>query len=154
VVKEYPRARPRNARRIVTTIAKLGKQGGEGASMSKIYDELRSAEQLRRASHVPAGVRIVGEISGSEDLTADGSIEGPVKLSNGILSVGESGSVKGNVAAKEVIVHGTVTGNVEADRVEIKPSGTILGDIVTSRIIINDGARCTGMVDVGEKRTG
>ena len=122
-------------------------------TMSKIYDELRDAEQVRHSgSHIRAGLRIIGEVSGKEDLLADGTIEGPVKLAEGVLSVGESGSVKGSVIAREVIVLGSVIGNVEArDRVEIRPSGSIIGDIVTSRIVIDDGAHCKGSIEVGRK---
>jgi len=122
--------------------------------MSKIYEELKSAKHAQGSSHIPAGLRIKGEISGSEDLIADGTIEGPVSLRGGILSIGETGSVKGNIVANQILVHGAVTGNVEArDRVEIRPNGSIIGDIVTSRIVIDDGAHCKGSIDVGSQRS-
>jgi cytoskeletal protein CcmA (bactofilin family) len=95
---------------------------------------------------------IKGEVSGGEDLLAEGTIEGPVNLTNAILTVGEKGGVIGNVSAKDVIVHGAVTGNVQArDRVEIKPKGSIIGDIITSRIVIDDGAHCKGSIEIGHK---
>jgi len=120
--------------------------------MSKIYDELKSAENGRRGSYLRAGLAIKGDISGNEDLVADGAIEGPVRLTDAKLSVGETGSVKGDVAATEIVVYGSVTGKVEArDRVEIKPSGSILGDIVSARIVIEDGAKCKGSIDIGRK---
>ena len=129
--------------------------------MSKIYDELKSAEQKNAeqskrgnggSSHITAGVTIKGEISGNEDVIIDGTIEGPVKLSDGILTIGKTGGVKGNVSAKEVIIHGSVTGNIDAQsRVEIKQTGQIVGDIVTSRIVIDDGARCKGAIEIGHK---
>jgi cytoskeletal protein CcmA (bactofilin family) len=120
--------------------------------MSKIYDELKNAEQSRRGSHIAVGLRIKGEISGNEDLLAEGTIEGPINLADGILIVGEKGGISGNIAAKEIVVHGTVTGNVEArNRVEIKPNGSITGDIVTSRIVIDDGAYCKGSIEIGRK---
>lgn len=118
--------------------------------MSKIYDELKSAEQARRGSHVGAGVQIKGEVTGSEDLVADGRIEGPVRLTDGTLSIGETGSVKGDVTAKQVVVHGAVIGNVEGrEKVEIRATGSIVGDIVTSRIVIDEGAQCKGSIDIG-----
>jgi cytoskeletal protein CcmA (bactofilin family) len=122
--------------------------------MSMIYDELKNAEQLRHGgSHIRAGLKIKGEISGTEDLLADGIIEGPVTLTGAMLRVGETGSITGNVAANAVVVHGTVSGNVEArDMVKIAPSGSITGDIVTSRIGVDDGARCKGSIDVGRKQ--
>ena len=121
--------------------------------MSMIYDELKKAEQLRHnGSHISAGVRIKGEISGSEDLVADGAIEGPVSLEGAMLSIGETGNVKGNIAAKTVVVHGAVNGNVSAtDLINVAPTGSIAGDILTARIAIEDGARCKGTIDVGRK---
>jgi cytoskeletal protein CcmA (bactofilin family) len=123
--------------------------------MSMIYDELKKAEEMRHNgghSHISAGVRIKGEVSGSEDLVADGAIEGPVSLAGSTLSIGENGAVKGNIAAKTVVVHGTVNGNVEAtDLIKVAPTGSITGDILTARIAIEDGARCKGAIDVGRK---
>jgi cytoskeletal protein CcmA (bactofilin family) len=122
--------------------------------MSKIYDELKNAEQTKRGpgSHILAGVTIKGEVSGNEDLIIEGTVDGPVKLTDGILTIGKSGGVKGNVAAKDVVIHGAVTGNIDAQgRVEIKPTGSIVGDIATSRIVIDDGARCKGSIEIGHK---
>jgi cytoskeletal protein CcmA (bactofilin family) len=122
--------------------------------VSKIYDELKGAEQMRSngQSHIHSGLTIKGEISGNEDLVADGNVEGPITLTDAILTIGESGSVKGNLAAKEIIVHGSVTGNVTArERVVISSKGSIVGDIVTSRIAIEDGARCKGSIEIGGK---
>ncbi len=120
--------------------------------MSKIYDEVKSAEQFRHASNISAGLRIAGQISGNEDLVVDGIVEGPVQLAEGTLTVGEKGTVKGNVIARETVVHGTVTGNVQArDRVEIKPSGSVVGDLTTSRITIGDGAYYKGSIEIGQK---
>lgn len=120
--------------------------------MSKIYDELKNAENERRGSYIGSDLVIKGEISGNEDLVADGAIEGPVRLTEAKLNIGETGSVKGDVAATEIVVFGSVTGKVEArNRVEIKPSGSILGDIVSARIVIEDGAKCKGSIDIGRK---
>lgn len=120
--------------------------------MSKLLDELKDAEQTRRGSYIRPGLTIKGEITGTEDLLNEGLIEGPVKLADAALSVGEEGSVKGDIAAKQVVVFGAVTGNVQAaERVEIKSSGSILGDIASARIVIDDGARCKGSIDIGRK---
>lgn len=124
----------------------------EAELMSKILDELKNAEQTRRGSYIRPGVRIKGEITGNEDLITEGAIEGPVKLTDATLSIGEAGSITGNVTAKEVVVYGSVAGNVEArERVEIKSSGSIIGDIASARIVIDDGARCKGSIDIGKK---
>jgi cytoskeletal protein CcmA (bactofilin family) len=121
--------------------------------LSKTYDELRRAEQSRHGgSVVVAGLRIRGQISGSDDLLVDGSVEGPIQLAEGMLTVGTKGTVTGDVAAREIVVHGSVTGNLHArERVEIKTSGSVAGDVVTSRIIIDDGAHYKGSIQIGQK---
>jgi cytoskeletal protein CcmA (bactofilin family) len=120
--------------------------------MNKTYDEIKSAEQFRQGSRISAGLRIAGQISGNEDLVVEGNVEGPVQLAEGTLTVGEKGTVRGDVVVREAIIHGTVTGNVQAhDRVEIKASGSVIGDLTTSRIIIGDGAHYKGSIEIGQK---
>jgi cytoskeletal protein CcmA (bactofilin family) len=60
--------------------------------------------------------------------------------------------VRGDVAVREVVVHGTVTGDLQArDRLEIKASGSVVGDVMTSRIVIDDGAHYKGSIEIGRK---
>jgi cytoskeletal protein CcmA (bactofilin family) len=110
--------------------------------LSKIFDELRSAESSRQnATIITAGLRIKGEVSGSEDLVVEGVVEGPIQLGNGTVMIGVKGKVIADISAREVIVHGEVKGNVTAqDRIEIRTNGSITGDVTTSRIIVEDGA--------------
>ncbi len=75
--------------------------------MSKTYDEVKSAEQFRHGRRMSSGLRIAGQISGNEDFVIEGKVEGPVQLAEGKLTVGEKGTVKGNVIARETVVHGT-----------------------------------------------
>jgi len=119
--------------------------------LNKINNDLKNAEQFR-ITNVAAGVRIKGEISGNEDLLVDGSIEGPVHLGDGQLTIGASGKLVGDIEAREVIVLGSVRGNVKArDRVEIKTEGSIVGDVATARIIIEDGAQFKGSIEIENK---
>ena len=118
--------------------------------MSKTYDEVKDVERFRNSSRILAGLRVIGQISGNEDLIVEGRIEGPVRLVEGILTVGKKGTVVGDVAVRETIIHGTVEGNVRAhDRVEIRPTGSVVGDVTTPRIIIDDGARYKGSIEIG-----
>lgn len=116
--------------------------------MSKASDELKRAH----GGSIAAGLHVQGQISGNEDLVVDGIVDGPIQLAGCSLTVGEKGKVTGDIAAREVVVQGSVTGNVQAsDRVEIKASGSIAGDIATARIIINDGAHFKGSIEIGTK---
>jgi cytoskeletal protein CcmA (bactofilin family) len=94
-------------------------------------------------------VVIKGELSGSEDLYLDGEVEGSVELQQHSLTVGPHGRVRANVHAREIIVHGKVDGNLRADeRIELKKSAILVGDIATQRIVIEDGAYFKGSIDI------
>jgi len=94
-------------------------------------------------------VVIKGEVSGSESLFIDGRIEGTVNFADSRVTVGRNGVVVANINAKEVVVMGTVTGNIRCtDRLDIRSEGSLTGDVVTPRICIEDGAMVKGAVEV------
>lgn len=100
-------------------------------------------------AHIGKSVLIKGELSGNEDLYIDGEIEGTVELKDHNLTIGPNGRVKANLNAKEVTVLGKVQGNVKAtDKLEIRKSGSLVGDIITARITIEDGAYFKGSIDI------
>jgi len=123
--------------------------------LSKIYDDLKLAEQFQRGSSVVnAGLRVKGEISGNEDLFVNGIVEGPIQLGEKILTVGPSGKLIANVVAREVIVFGEVKGNLVArDRIQIKKEGSVVGDLTTGRIVIEDGANFKGSIEIVRQAT-
>jgi cytoskeletal protein CcmA (bactofilin family) len=92
---------------------------------------------------------IKGEVSGSEDLTIEGQVEGKIELRDHILSVGSSGRVQAHIVAKAIVVHGQVTGNLTAaEKVDIRENGAVEGDIIAPRVAIADGAKFRGSVDM------
>ena len=92
---------------------------------------------------------IKGEVSGSEDLTIEGHVEGKIELRDHVLSVGSTGRVQAHIAAKSIIVHGQVTGNLTAaEKVDIRDKGSVEGDIVAPRVAIADGANFRGSIDM------
>ncbi|MSO19249.1 MAG: polymer-forming cytoskeletal protein [Acidobacteria bacterium] len=94
-------------------------------------------------------VIIRGDLSGSEDLFIDGQVEGTIELREHNLTVGPNGRVNAHVNAKEIVVQGAVKGNLRAaDRVEIRKSGSVTGDLVAARIVIEDGAFFKGSIDI------
>lgn len=100
-------------------------------------------------AHIGKSVLIKGELSGSEDLYIDGQVEGTIELREHNLTVGPNGRVNANVNAKEIIVQGSVKGNIRAaDRVEIRKSGSLVGDVVATRVMIEDGAYFKGSIDI------
>ena len=108
------------------------------------------------APRVPAwlgpGLKIKGEISGSEDLHLECKVEGPISLGDHRVTVGQNAHVSGEITATEVIVQGEVSGNLLAsERVEIKKNGSVKGDLMTARIVIEDGAYFKGAIEVSRK---
>jgi cytoskeletal protein CcmA (bactofilin family) len=92
---------------------------------------------------------VKGEISGNEDLVIDGSVEGLVQLDERKLTVGATAKVTADIIAREVVVYGTVKGNLRAkDRIEIKKDGSVNGDLTTARIMIEDGAYFKGSIEI------
>ena len=92
---------------------------------------------------------IKGEISGNESLYIDGRVEGSNTLKDHRVTVGRNGRVQSNISAREVVIMGKVTGNVEcSDRVDIRSEGSLTGDVVSQRISVEDGALLRGSVQL------
>jgi cytoskeletal protein CcmA (bactofilin family) len=95
---------------------------------------------------------INGELSASEDLTVEGCVEGKIQLSDHVLTVGSNARIKAQVTAKAIVVLGQVTGNLIAtEKVDIKESGSVEGDIVAPRVAIADGSHFRGSIDMQKK---
>ena len=111
-------------------------------------DTAKFNEPRNDMAHIGKSVVIKGELSGSEDLYLDGEVEGTIELSGNSLTIGPNGRVRANTNARDVVVHGKVNGNVRANRVELKKSALVTGDIITQRVIIEDGAFFKGGIDI------
>jgi cytoskeletal protein CcmA (bactofilin family) len=100
-------------------------------------------------AQIGKSVFIKGELSGSEDLYLDGHVEGSIALQGNSLTVGPHGEVKASVDAKGVVVQGKLEGNIQAsDRVDLRKSAVVTGDITAQRISIEEGAFLKGKVDI------
>lgn len=101
---------------------------------------------------ISKSVAIKGEVSCDEDLYIDGQVEGTIDPKGYRLTIGPNGSVKANITARAVVVQGRLEGNIQAsDRVDLKQSATVVGDIVTQRISIDEGVTFKGSVNVQPK---
>lgn len=102
--------------------------------------------------NIGKSIVIKGELSGSEDLTIEGHVEGTIQLRDHVLTIGPNGKIKAGVFAKSVIVLGEVTGNVTAsDKVDIRDNGSVDGDVIAPRVAIAEGAHFRGTVDMQRK---
>jgi len=103
----------------------------------------------RATARLGSSLHVKGEITGNEDLQIDGSVEGLIQLDERKLTVGATSKVTADVIAREVVVYGNVKGNLRAkDRIEIKKDGSVIGDLTTSRIMIEDGAYFKGSIEI------
>ena len=99
--------------------------------------------------NIGRSVFIKGELTGDEDLTIEGRVEGKIELKDHNLVIGPNGKINAEINAKNVTIIGSVVGNINAsDILEIKTSGSVMGDIKAPRISIADGAHFKGSVDM------
>src|SRR5713101_6125614 len=109
---------------------------------------------IRTPASLGPGLKIKGELIGHEDLKLEGKIEGAISLGGHRLNVGSTAHIHANIVAREVVVAGEVTGNVNApDRIELKKGGSVVGDLTTARIVIEDGAFFKGAIEIDSSNT-
>jgi cytoskeletal protein CcmA (bactofilin family) len=98
-------------------------------------------------------LQIKGQITGTEDLQIDGIVTGPVSINGHELTVGPTAQLTSEVQAGDIVVYGKVIGNVHAKgRVDIKKDGSIVGDVESARISIEDGAHFKGRIEIDPAR--
>jgi cytoskeletal protein CcmA (bactofilin family) len=115
--------------------------------------EIESRRQMERnLVNIGKSVIVKGELSGSEDLTIDGQVEGKIELRDHVLTIGPNGRIKAEVFAKAVVVLGQVTGNVTAtEKIDIRDNGSLEGDLQSPRVAIAEGAHFRGSIDMQRK---
>jgi len=103
----------------------------------------------RETGWLGSSLRVKGDITGSEDLLIDGSVEGLIQLDERKLTVGTTAKVTADITARDVVVYGYVKGNVRArGRIEIKKNGCVIGNLTTAQIMIEDGADFKGSIEI------
>jgi len=119
--------------------------------MSSVPNRPTESFEATRGGNAVLGKSVIvkGQILSREDLTIDGEVEGTIEMQEHRLTIGPNGKVRASVKAREVIVLGTLHGNVETgDRIDIRKEAKLVGDIRTARIVIEDGAYFKGNVDI------
>jgi len=113
------------------------------------YTPVKTVAPPTEQTTIGRSLVIKGEISASEPLYIDGKIEGSLHVSDQRVTVGRYGSVTANISAKEVVIMGSVKGNIQCtDRLDIRSEGSLIGDVVSQRISVEDGAVLKGNVEV------
>jgi cytoskeletal protein CcmA (bactofilin family) len=98
-------------------------------------------------------MKVTGQIYSQEALYVDGEVDGSLELGHS-LTVGQNGRVKANIKARDVTIFGNVKGNVEVtEKIAIRENGSLIGDIRTAGIVIDDGAYFKGSIDIMRPET-
>ena len=110
-------------------------------------------EERRVHAWIGQGVAIEGKIKSAQDLRIDGNVQGTIEVGNYSVIIGASAEVAADLAAKSILISGTVRGSVTAtDRIDIQSSATVQGDVTAPRVVIAEGAHVQGKVDVSGTR--
>lgn len=90
-----------------------------------------------------------GDLAGKEDLLIEGQVEGTINVPDHCVTIGAHGEVKAEIQARQVVILGSVTGNISArERIEIRKTGQVVGDLVAAAIAIEGGAFLKGSIDI------
>ena len=112
----------------------------------------RRESKMESIVNIGQSVEIKGTLTGNEDLTIEGMVDGKILVKDHNLTIGANGRITAEVHAKTVVVVGQVIGNITADdKVEIAPSGSVQGDVRAPRVAISDGAKFKGSIDMERK---
>lgn len=100
---------------------------------------------------ISQGIKIKGELAGTEDLFIDGTIEGKITLASSSVTVGPNGTVKADISAREIVLRGLAEGKFTAEeRIQIWSTARVQGELTSERISIEDGAELRGRVEAGK----
>jgi cytoskeletal protein CcmA (bactofilin family) len=103
-------------------------------------------------THIGKSVIFDGELTSDEDLRFEGTLKGHIHIREATLTIGEGANVEADIRAKLVLVQGTVQGSISAgERIELAATATVNGSLTAERVVIADGARFNGGVDMGRR---
>jgi cytoskeletal protein CcmA (bactofilin family) len=112
--------------------------------------QFRALDERRKRAWIGTDISVKGDLSCTRDLTIDGQVDGTIEVGDNVLTIGEGATVKANLVARAVTISGAVTGNVTArERVDLKATGSVTGDIETPRFGMAEGSVVRGSVEVG-----
>ena len=127
----------------------------EGIPMSTLPGRLPEPEAPRGMATIGKSVVLKGQVFSREDLYVDGELDGTIELLEHRLTVGPHAKLSATIKAREVVIMGSIRGNIEAsDKIDIRKDAKLVGDIKTARIVIEDGAYFKGSIDIQKPAVG
>lgn len=138
----------------------MWKREGEPAAVPSAPARSEPLVQSRNLQESPGravlgpGLELHGDLKGTEDTTIEGRLEGQVSLPENTVTVGPKGRLQAQVHARVVIVEGEVEGRIEASEVvQLRKTARVRGDLVAPRVVLEDGCRFQGSIDMESKRS-
>ncbi len=111
-------------------------------------EENFEARPTIRTSLIGKSMKLKGTVSSDEEILIEGTVDGTIKMNHNVI-VGKSGKVKADITAKEITIEGEVNGNVTGKvKVEIVPGGILNGDIISEKVVLAEGAKFKGNIDM------
>ncbi len=106
-------------------------------------------------ANIGKSIAIKGDLTGNEDMTIEGKVEGKIELPNNQLTIGANGTVRAELLAKSVVVIGRVAGNIQgSERIEIQATGVVEGDVCAPKLVVAEGAVLNGAIQMGKSEGG
>jgi cytoskeletal protein CcmA (bactofilin family) len=122
-----------------------------GRTAQDLSPEMR--DERRMAAWIGKSLRIEGKIVSVDNLTIDGQVDGTIEVGDNTLTIGAGAEVKADLAARTITISGAVTGSVVAtEKVDLRSTGSVAGDIVAPRLVLADGAVITGRIEAGHNK--
>ena len=117
---------------------------------SEFHDKHTNTNSVRNtAMAVGASIRIKGDVTGDEDLVIQGHVEGTISLKGHSVTISKSAKVKANIEASQIIIEGELAGDMKGEeKVVIRETGNVLGNIVAPRVTLEDGAMFKGSIEM------
>jgi cytoskeletal protein CcmA (bactofilin family) len=110
------------------------------------------ATRVREHATIGSTISINGDLSGEEDLLIEGKLEGKIECRSHSITIGKGGRIKGDIYGKIITVEGNVEGNLYGDeQLSVRQSGTVRGNIIAPRVVLEDGANFKGSIDMSHK---
>ncbi len=127
-----------------------GSEKSSGVALSHVPAPRENRDMGEEAvANIGKSISIKGDVLGDEDTVIEGRVEGRIELKNHHLTIGPNGDVQGEVSAKQVTIEGRVSGNVVAtERIELRDSGRIEGDLTTPRLLVQEGSQMNGKISM------
>jgi cytoskeletal protein CcmA (bactofilin family) len=145
----WNKRRDEDVRQPAVPVPPAADPGREPVPAASATAKIPAADAIRGVAAIGKSVMIKGQILSREDLYLDGEMEGTVEVPEHRLTIGAHARLQASIRAREVVVLGSVNGNVEAsEKIDIRKDARLTGDIKTGGIVIEDGAYFKGSIDI------